>query len=60
MNGSTMCIGKVAHRTEREARLAKRGTRLRVYECPVCGRWHLTSKPAKRRPRRRARKGMAW
>jgi hypothetical protein len=52
MNGATMRLGKRAFRTEREAR---NGTRLRVYECPICGGFHRTSKP-----RRRRRKGFAW
>lgn len=46
------CLKKHRYRSEHDARLAannaetKRGTRLRVYQCPLCGGWHITRKYA--------------
>lgn len=54
-----MCAtGKYPFETEHDARVALCGAfvarnlghktnrrETRVYECPACGRWHLTSKP---------------
>jgi hypothetical protein len=45
------CKRKVRYASEAEARAAVAqqlrlnpgGPRLRVYECPVCGGWHMTS-----------------
>ncbi len=44
-----MCLGKIRYRSEKDPSLARRKIRrhrdtvLRVYECPHCGGWHLTS-----------------
>lgn len=43
------CKKKTRYRSAHEARLtanmceAQRGTPLRVYPCPICGGWHITS-----------------
>lgn len=36
--------------TARNAQERRTATPLSIYECPECGRWHLTSHP--KRPRR--------
>ena len=49
---STMqCDNKKAYGSEREAKRVRklvgrtRSTKLRVYPCPMCHKWHLTSAP---------------
>jgi len=48
------CLKKARYRSEHEARLFanrgenKRGVRLRVYECPICGGWHITKRTESR------------
>ncbi|MEO7571864.1 MAG: hypothetical protein ABIX10_05450 [Acidimicrobiales bacterium] len=51
-----MCTGKARHKDEAAAELAMRtaswnqhapGRSLRSYHCGYCGRWHLTSQPAR-------------
>lgn len=45
------CDGKVAYGTVKEADAAKRrydkmfDESSTVYECPICGKWHLTTHP---------------
>lgn len=45
------CNGKNQYKSEHEARsvkqtvLRKRSRQLRVYKCPHCHSWHLTSEP---------------
>lgn len=44
----TACRDKTRHATQGKAlvaavRAARRGDRLRVYRCPICKGWHLTS-----------------
>ena len=47
------CVGKTAFHTRQAARKRARelrretGRRYRVYRCPLCSRWHLTTKPWK-------------
>ena len=44
------CGKKVRYRTEHDARVyanrceTVRGARLRVYACPICNGWHITSR----------------
>ena len=67
--------GKDCHATRAAAQWFARhrwpGLRLRVYGCPLCGGWHLTSKRPRRRPpsvrrpprdgrRAKARPPMSW
>lgn len=46
-----MCLSKDTYSSVQSAeatikiRMARTGKRLRWYECPYCGRYHLTSKP---------------
>jgi hypothetical protein len=40
------CARKKAFRTEEEAMNAGRKWKQRPYECPACGKWHLTKKGA--------------
>ena len=46
-----VCRNKVAYKNyadvtaKRLSILEKRGCDLSVYECPICGKWHLTSHP---------------
>lgn len=50
------CVRKRRHKTEEDAlRAAKRSTKerskqLSVYQCHLCGGWHLTSRPPRARP----------
>jgi hypothetical protein len=49
------CYSKVEAATARNQAMRRRDNHpkhLRIYECPLCGRWHLTSRRAKdeRRP----------
>ena len=45
------CRSKVAYRRYADAARAKRenegkfGKRFYIYECPICGKWHLTTHP---------------
>ena len=49
------CRSKVAHATLGAAHKAKvecereHGCEFYVYECPICGKWHLTTHPWERR-----------
>ena len=54
--------GKVGHTSESAARRAavavaqrRTGDRPRVYACPTCHRWHLTTAPGQRRAMARRR-----
>lgn len=46
---SEHCVDKCAFTSKADAKraerqsLLRRGVRLKVYRCPVCTRWHLTS-----------------
>lgn len=54
--GVRLCGGKIRYPGRARARRAARvrgdnqGVKLRVYLCPVCGDWHLTSKLARQAP----------
>lgn len=43
-----MCGRKRPFNTEQQALNAGRKYKQRAYECPCCGKWHLTSKPESR------------
>jgi hypothetical protein len=47
--GMRMCGSKMAYATQADALVAatvnaRYAASLRVYRCPICGKWHLTSK----------------
>lgn len=48
------CRAKAAHKTYENALVAKReceqayGKEFHIYECPLCGRYHLTTNPWKK------------
>ena len=50
LNGHYMCGRKAAYWNEHQARsvagvrMAAGAPELRAYECPYCGKWHLTHK----------------
>lgn len=44
-----VCLDKSSWADERTARAAAAAHGLRAYRCPVCGRWHLSSRKEERK-----------
>lgn len=48
-----MCLRKRRYPTRARAKRAARKCGLRVYRCPLCRQWHLTSRRGRRTPKGR-------
>ena len=45
-NSGKVCYDKRGAQTAKNARFKQSHAKLRIYDCPHCGYWHLTSWPS--------------